>query len=184
MNRTLVSLLILASAAPALAADEATAESGSEISVYAVAGIATTAAYVPNSGPASGPLGDVSPTVGVGVYLTEKLCLELDAGVTFTAADGYTTVGFGPALIWAFHPNVYAAGRLFVPVDPAVNLVVLPGIGLTQVFDNGLAPFVELDLASAIGRGQPDLAIVPSAGASVLIAHGRGGQSLPRPHTR
>lgn len=135
---------------------------------YVLVGVGTTAMYVPNDGEVSGPQRDVSPTIGVGWFATETVSLELDAYMTFTP-EGYLATGGGPAVAWAFDPHAFAAIRLFVPFDPTLDLVVLPGVGLTHAFANGLAPFVELDVASAIGRGHPDLAVLPSAGLSYLF---------------
>ena len=149
----------------ALAAEDDAAVESTGVSVYAVAGVGTTAAYVPNEGPAVGPLGDISPTVGVGVYLSPKVCLEFDYAMTFTAADGYTALGFGPAVIWAFHPNVYVAGRFIVPVDPTTNLVLCPGVGGLLPLSKHVSAIAEANAMSAVARGTPDFGIGAAAGA-------------------
>lgn len=140
---------------------------GEDPNFYGLVGVGTTVMYVPNAGPVDGPLGDVSPTLAFGWMVTPKIALELDAGLTF-AGGGYAATGVGPSIVWAVHPNAYLAGRVFVPVHPSANLVLIPSAGVCYAF-GPVAPYLELGVASAVGRGQPDLAVVPSAGVSVYF---------------
>ncbi|MEQ1504350.1 MAG: hypothetical protein ABMB14_19070 [Myxococcota bacterium] len=151
-----------------LFAAPAHAEEAEVSPVYMWVGVGTTAAYVPNAGPASGPLGDISPSLAVGYFLSETVSVELSAGMTFLVDGGYALTGLGPSIVWAATPNVYLAGRVFVPVHPDVNVIVMPSAGITQVFGS-VAPFLELGVGSAVGRGEPDLAIAPSAGITYLF---------------
>jgi hypothetical protein len=129
---------------------------------------ATTIAYRPPGGRLDGPQQDVTPEVGVGYFAGDTLAFEIDFGPTFVKSE-YAAFAVVPAVIWAFHANIYAAGRFIVPVDPELNLVLLPGIGGTYAFASGWAPFVELDLASAIGRGDPDLGVALALGVTYLF---------------
>lgn len=135
---------------------------------YAWVGVATTALYVPNSGPVEGPLGDVSPGVAIGYYVSGSVSLELSVGVTVLVDGGYAATGVGPSIVWAVNDNVYLAGRVYVPVHPDVNLAVIPSIGVCQAFGH-VAPYLELGVGSTVGRGQPDLAVAPSAGVTFLF---------------
>jgi len=132
-------------------------------SFYVAAFVATTLVYRPyGGGPVQGPQGDASPIVGFGYYVTEQIALELDLGATF-AAGGYVATSLTPGVVWAFHPNVYAAGRVIVPVHPDLNAVLYPGVGGTYAF-GAFSPFVEMNLLSTVGRGEPDLGLGGSAG--------------------
>ena len=135
---------------------------------YVFAGAGTTVMYVANNGDTYGPLADVSPTVGVGWFVGGPVSVELDAYMSF-GPGGYLATGLGPAVSCALSPNVFTAARLFVPIDPDLNLVFMPGVGLTHEFANHMAPFVELDVATAIGRGHPDFALAPSAGLMIVL---------------
>lgn len=152
----------------ALLAGTAHAEDGEASPVYMWVGVGTTAAYVPNAGPVSGPLGDVSPAIAVGYFLSGTVSVELSAGMTFLVDGGYALTGLGPSIVWAATPEIYLAGRVFVPVHPDLNLVVIPSAGITHAFGS-VAPFFELGVGSAVGRGEPDLAIAPSAGVTYLF---------------
>ncbi len=135
---------------------------------YAVALAATTLVHRPHVGDFGGPLKDVSPAVGAGYFVGETLAFELDVGPTFVEGE-YASFGLIPAVIWAFHPNFYGTGRFILPVDPKLDLVLVPGFGATMVFANGLAPFVELELTSAVGRGKPDLGLAVALGATYMF---------------
>jgi hypothetical protein len=135
---------------------------------YAAALMATTFAYRPPGGPFDGPQKDISVLFGAGYFLTDALAVELDVGPTFVESD-YVAFGLVPALLWNFHPNFYAAGRLIIPVDPELNLTPLPGAGATYAFANGLAPFVELNAISTMGRGDPDFGLAVALGATYLF---------------
>jgi hypothetical protein len=126
--------------------------------------VGTTLAYRPYGGPFGGPLGDITPTVGFGYLASQRIALELDVGATWTR-DGYVATGLTPGIVWSFHPNVYAAGRFIVFVHPELNLALYPGLGGTFAI-GALSPFAELNLISTFGRGEPDLGLTLSAGAS------------------
>jgi hypothetical protein len=97
---------------------------------YAAMMLGTTLAYRAPGSPFAGPQADLSPLVGFGRFLSPKIALELDAGPTFVGRK-YASFSLVPGIVWAFHPNVYAAGRCMVLVHPQANLAVAPGLGLT-----------------------------------------------------
>ena len=130
---------------------------------YAAAFASTTFAYRAYRGTLEGPVGDVSPNIGLGYLVSQKLAIELDVGPTFVAGT-YVSMSLTPGVVWAFHPNVYAASRFIVPVHPEVNFALYPGIGATHAF-GALAPFLELSVISYVGRGEPDFGLGASAGA-------------------
>ncbi len=159
----LLPVAVLAARAPC-GAQDATAPAP----VNYVAGfLGTTLGYRPPGRPWEGWQHDLSPLVGYGRQLTPTLALELDIGATFVRG-GYSSFGFTPGLIWSFHPNAYAAARFAVPVDPELNLVLLPGIGLSRAFGR-VMPIVELNLARAVGRGDPDLGVTLTVGLLVFF---------------
>jgi hypothetical protein len=149
--------VLLATAAPARAGDD-----------YLVGLGGTTLAYRPNAGTWEGHQRDLALNLGYGRFVTPKLALELDLGVTLVRGR-YATAAASPGLIWAFHRNAYAAARLVVPFDPQADLALFPGVGLTHSFGNGLAPLVELNLLSFVGRGRPDLGVTLTVGLLWLI---------------
>lgn len=99
--------------------------------------------------------------------MSDTLALELDVGPTFVRGR-YSSFSLTPGLVWAFHPNVYVAARLAIPVDPETNLVLLPGIGLSRAFGR-VMPTLELNVSSAVGRGDPDLGVSLTAGLLVFF---------------
>jgi len=134
---------------------------------YVAGFLGSTLGYRPPAGAWAGWQNDFTPLVGYGRQLTPTLALELDLGPTF--ADGrYSSFSLTPGLVWSFHPNVYAAARFVVPVDPEPNLVLLPGLGVARPFGR-VMPILELNLWSAVGRGDPDLGVVLSAGVLVFF---------------
>jgi hypothetical protein len=133
---------------------------------YAALMVGTTAAYRPEGGPWDGFQEDVSPFAGYGRYVTKSVALELDLGPTFVK-DRYTSFTLVPALIWTFSSHAYVAARFLVPVDPATNFGLFPGLGAFRTFGR-YSPYVEVNLASYVGRGHPDLGVSVTAG--VLIA--------------
>lgn len=143
------------------AADEASG-------VYLAALATTTLAYRPPGERIHGPQRDITPGVGAGYFVTETVALELDVGATFVEG-AYVATAFAPGVVWAFHPNVYAAGRFIVPVDPETNFILYPGVGVTHIFDNGLAPFVEANALSAVGRGDPDFGATGTLGLTYAL---------------
>jgi len=134
---------------------------------YVAAFLGTTLGYRPPGGPWDGWQHDFTTPVGYGRQLTPTLALELDLGPTWV--DGrYASFGLTPGLVWSFHPNVYAAARFAVLVDPELDLVLLPGIGVCRAFGR-VMPTLELSFASAVGRGDPDLGVTLTAGLLVFF---------------
>lgn len=155
--------LVLSVAAPCRAADAA-----APASVNYVAGfLGTTLGYRPPGGPWDGWQHDCTAQLGYGRQLTPKLALELDLGPTYVEGS-YTSFALTPGLVWSFHPNVYAAARFAVPVDPELNLVLLPGIGVARAFGR-VMPTLELSVTSAVGRGDPDFGVTLTAGLLVFF---------------
>lgn len=152
--------LLLGTATSARADDPASAAAPLD---YVVASVTTTVFYLPNSGSSSGWQHDLSPGVGFGRYITDTIALELDLGPTFTRGD-YTSFFLVPGAVWSFSPHVYAAARFVVPVDPELNFVLFPGVGLSHTFKNQMSLTLELNLASTIGRGDPDLGVTLTPG--------------------
>lgn len=130
---------------------------------YVVASVTTTLVYQPHQGSLQGWQHDVGPVVGFGRYITDEVALELDLGPTLTRGD-YTSFGFVPGVVWSFSSHAYAAARLVVPVDPKLNVYLFPGFGLINTFKNQISLTLEVNLASAIGRGEPDLGITVTPG--------------------
>ncbi len=160
--------LVLALLAPALAAPCGAQDAAAPAPVNYVAGfLGTTLGYRPPGGPWEGWQEDFTTLVGYGRQVTPKLALELDVGPTFV--DGqYASFSLTPGLVWSFHPNVYAAARFVVPVDPELNLVLLPGIGVARAFGR-VMPTLELNFASAVGRGDPDFGVTLTAGLLIFF---------------
>lgn len=132
-----------------------------------VAGFAgTTLCYRPPGGPTDGFQHDATLLLGYGRYVTPSLALELDMGPTLVRGS-YSSFSLVPGLVWAFHPNAYAAARFVVPVDPEWNLALFPGIGLSKTFRNRITPILELNVFSYVGRGDPDFGIALTAGVLV-----------------
>ena len=156
-------LLLPTLAAPCDAADPAAPPPLNYVAGF----LGTTLDYRPPGGSWQGWQHDFTAQLGYGRQLTPTLALELDLGPTYV--DGrYASFGLTPGLVWAFHPNVYAAARFGVPVDPELNLVLLPGIGVSRAFGR-VMPTLELNLACAVGRGDPDLGVTLTAGLLVFF---------------
>jgi len=130
---------------------------------YVVAAVTTTLVYQPNQGSLQGAQRDVGPVVGFGRYITDEVALELDLGPTFVDG-GDTSFAFVPGVVWSFSSHAYAAARLVVPVTPKANVYLFPGFGLINTFKNQISLTLEVNLASAIGRGEPDLGITVTPG--------------------
>jgi hypothetical protein len=165
--QTLALTIALASGTAARAdppVPEMEASSDFQASTYLVAMLGTTLAYRPHGGDLFGPQEDVSPMAGMGVLLSPELAVELDLGPTMVSGD-YVSFSAVPGVVWLFTPHAYVAGRLLVVIDPEPNLGLLPGLGLIHAFDNGVAPFLEVNLLSNVGRGEPDLGVVLALGA-------------------
>jgi hypothetical protein len=131
---------------------------------YVIGLVGTTLSHRPRGGEFVGPQKDLAPSLGFGRFVTASVALELDVGLAF-GPDGYLATSVTPGVVWAFHANLYAAGRAIVLVHPEPNVVLFPGVGALHMFDSGLAPFFELNLSSAVGRGEPDLGAAASLGA-------------------
>jgi hypothetical protein len=123
----------------------------------------STAAYRPPGGPSDGFQKDVTPQLGYGYLVTPKLALELDAGPTFSHGD-YASFSLVPGAILTLSPRFYGALRLIIPVDPEINLAISPGLGAVFNFGSRHALYVEADVASFVGRGDPDLGVTVTAG--------------------
>ncbi len=131
---------------------------------YVVASIGTTLVYQPNTGSASGWQEDLAPNVGFGRYVTDTIALELDLGPTYVSGD-YASFTLIPGVVWSFSTDLYAAARFLVPIDPQVNFALFPGVGVLHTFASGISVFAELNVASTIGRGHPDLGGALTGGA-------------------
>ena len=133
---------------------------------YVAGFLGTTLAYRPPGGDWDGWQHDGTVLLGYGRYVSASVAFELDAGPTFVSGD-YASFALVPGVVWVVHPNVYLAGRFVVPVDPEWNLVLFPGVGLSRTFGR-VTPILEVNLSSAVGRGNPDLGVALTAG--VLVA--------------
>jgi hypothetical protein len=151
-------------AAPALPADAPASAPSNYVAVF----LGTTLDYRPHEGAGwQGYQHDLTTLAGYGRQLTPRLALELDIGPTFVSSR-YASFSLTPGLVWSFSPNVYLAARVAVPVDPEWNLVLLPGIGVCRPFGR-VMPTLELNLATAVGRGEPDLGVTLTAGLLVFF---------------
>lgn len=155
--------VLLATVAPSWAE-----EPGSSPPANYVAGfVGTTIDYRPPGGSWEGWPHDLTTLVGYGRQITPTVALELDLGPVFVRG-AYSGFSLTPGLVWSLHPNVYLAARFAIPVDPETNLVLLPGIGLSRAFGR-VMPTLELNLSSAVGRGDPDLGVSLTAGLLVFF---------------
>jgi hypothetical protein len=123
----------------------------------------TTVAYRPPGSAWDGFQNDVSPQLGVGYVMTPRLCLELDAGPTFIQGD-YVSFSLVPGAILTLSPQWYSSLRFVIPVDPETNLAVSPGVGRIFSLSPRRTLYVEADLASFVGRGDPDLGVTVTTG--------------------
>jgi hypothetical protein len=153
--------VILGTAAPARAEPP---EPAGPARYYVVASIGTTVAYQPPSGSASGWQHDVSPSVGFGRELSETVSVEVDAGPTYVRGH-YAGFSLVPGAVWIFSSHAYAAARVVVPVDPELNLVLAPGIGVAERLGKAAVVVAELNVSSAVGRGDLDLGVALTVGA-------------------
>jgi hypothetical protein len=134
---------------------------------YVAGFVGTTLDYRPPGGSWEGRQHDTTTLLGYGRQLSPTVALEFDVGPTF-ARGSYQSFSFTPGLVWSLHPNVYLAARFAIPVDPDTNFVLLPGIGLCKAFGR-VMPTLELNLSSAVGRGDPDLGVTLTAGLLVFF---------------
>lgn len=130
---------------------------------YVTALVGTTLFYVANDGSSSGWQHDLSVGAGYGRLVTSTVAVELDVIPTFIEGEYDNTV-LVPGMVWAFSARFYAAARFLVKVDPEFNFTVFPGIGVVHSFSNGLGFSLELNVGSAIGKGEPDFAIALTPG--------------------
>jgi len=151
----------------ALAGSGTAAEPAASPRNYVAAFLGPTLDYRPPGGSFEGWQHDATTLLGYGRQLTPSLALELDLGPSFVRGD-YASFALTPGLVWSLHPNLYLAARFAVPVDPETNLVLLPGVGLARAFGR-VMPTLELNLASAVGRGEPDLGFTLTLGLLVLF---------------
>ncbi len=165
MTRRLAAvLLVLAAAGSARAAADTVPAPPAN---YVVGLVGTTLGYRPHGATWDGWQHDVTPLLGYGRQLRPTVALELDAGPTFVRG-AYSSFSLTPGLVWSVHPNVYLAARFVVPVDPEVNFVLFPGIGVCRGFGR-VMPTLELNVSSAVGRGHPDLGLSLTAGLLVFF---------------
>lgn len=134
---------------------------------YVVAGLGTTLLYQPPHGAASGLRHDFSPSVGYGRYFTGSVGLELDIGPTFTRGH-YTGFALATSIVWGFASHFYATGHVVEVVDPDVGVVLASGVGAYQALSSKLSLTLELDVATTITPGDPDLSL--TATSSLLYA--------------
>jgi len=134
---------------------------------YVAGFLGTTLDYRPPGGSWDGWQHDATTLVGYGRPLTPTVALELDVGPTFVRGS-YASFSFTPGVVWSVHPNLYLAARFAIPVDPETNLVLLPGIGLSRAFGR-VMPTLEVNVSSAVGRGDPDLGVSLTAGVLVFF---------------
>jgi len=163
-----VGRLALLSAAVSAAAVAAAEEPLSSAPSNYVAGfVGTTLDYRPPGGSWDGWQHDVTPLLGYGRQLRPTLALELDVGPTFVHG-AYSSFSLTPGLVWSVRPSLYLAARFVVPVDPETNFVLFPGIGLCHAFGR-VMPTLEVNVSSAVGRGNPDLGVSLTAGVLVFF---------------
>ena len=159
--------LILAASA-ALAGQAQAADAGSPAPANYVAGfLGTTLDYRPPGGSWDGWQHDATTLVGYGRQIRPTVALELDLGPTFVRGS-YASFALTPGVVWSARPNLYLAARFAVPVDPETNLVLLPGVGICRPFGR-VMPTLELNVSSAVGRGDPDLGVSLTAGLLVFF---------------
>ena len=164
IRRRLLGAALVAAAASSAPAEEPASSAPSN---YVAGFVGTTLDYRPPGGSWDGWQHDVTPLFGYGRQLRPTLALELDLGPTFVRGE-YSSFSLTPGLVWSVHPNLYLAARFVVPVDPETNLVLLPGVGLSCAFGR-VMPTLELNVSSAVGRGDPDLGVSLTAGVLVFF---------------
>ncbi len=134
---------------------------------YVAGLVGTTLGYRPHGGSWDGWQHDATTQLGYGRQLTPKVTVELDLGPSFVRRS-YSSFSVTPGVVWAFLPNVYAAARFVVPLDPETNFVLFPGIGVCRPIGRAM-PFLEFNVSSAVGRGKPDLGLGLTAGVLVFF---------------
>jgi hypothetical protein len=159
----LVGALIVAATA-SVSAEEPSAPPPSN---YVAGFVGTTLDYRPPGGSWDGWQHDATTLLGYGRQIRPTLALELDVGPTFVRGS-YSSFSLTPGLVWSVHPNLYLAARFAIPVDPETNLVLLPGVGLSRAFGR-VMPTLELNVSTAVGRGDPDLGVSLTLGLLVFF---------------
>jgi hypothetical protein len=157
-------LALLALGAPSARAGDA---NGSAPANYVAGFLGTTLGYRPPRESWDGWQHDATTLLGYGRQVSATVALELDVGPTFVRGD-YASFSLTPGLVWSVHPNLYLAARFAIPVDPETNLVLLPGVGLSKALGR-VMPTLELNVSTAVGRGDPDLGISLTAGLLVFF---------------
>jgi len=160
---SVAALLLCAPGATRAAADDAAPLPANYLAGF----VGTSLGYRPPGGPWDGWQHDVTPLLGYGRQLSPTVALELDAGPTFVRGS-YSSFSLTPGVVWSVHPNLYLAARFVVPVDPEANFVLFPGIGACRAFGR-VMPTLELNVSSAVGRGDPDLGLSLTAGVLVFF---------------
>ena len=159
--RLATAALLLATLASPVAGEDAAPPN------YVAGFVGTSLAYRPPGGPWDGWQHDLTPLLGYGRQLSPTVSLELDAGATWVRGS-YSSFSLTPGIVWSVHPNLYLAARFVVPVDPETNLVLFPGVGVCRAFGR-VMPVLELNVSSAVGRGDPDLGLSLTAGVLVFF---------------
>ena len=165
--RVLLAAATTAWAVPSSAAAGDSPASAAAPANYVVGLLGTTFAYQPHGGSWEGWQHDVTPLLGYGRQLRPTLALELDAGPTFVHGS-YSSFSLTPGLVWSATKHVYLAARFVVPLDPEANFVLFPGVGVCRPSGRWL-PTLELNLSSAVGRGEPDLGLSLTAGLTYFF---------------
>ncbi len=154
---------------PAASSTVVVAPQKKDPTAYVAAFLGTTLATRATEGALGGPLGDVSPMLGVGYLLDAKWAVELDLGPTLVVGTGYTALAVVPGLVFTANDWLYACLRACLTVHPTPLVSLMPGVGVSKTFESGWAPFAELDLvvvSSASPRGGADLAAAIAVGVS------------------
>jgi len=161
MKTTVLAMVFCWSLAASAAAEDAGGTTNFKHYVTVLA--TTTVAYRPPGESFDGFQNDVTPQIGYGYLVTPRLALELDAGPTYSHGD-YASFSLVPGAILTLSPRFYGALRFVIPVDPETNLAVSPGLGAVFSLSSRHALYVEADVASFVGRGDPDLGVTLTAG--------------------
>ena len=122
---------------------------------YVTAGFGTTLAYRPPGGPFLGWQRNFATAAGYGRFLAPRVAVELGVGALFVRGD-YASFSVTPGVLWPFSPPFYAVMRFVIPVDPELNLILFPGVGVAHLFLNRIGVSLEINPASTVGKGDPD----------------------------
>ena len=123
---------------------------------YVTAVIGTTPFFRPKGGPVADYIKDFNPAIGYGRYVTPKLALELDVGLTYISDAPNLTYFLVPGAVYSLSTYLYAAMRAVVAINPdadsAVDVVLYPGFGGFYGLPSGLGFSLELNPAISIGQ--------------------------------